>query len=123
MDANAISNVSASAKPERKLAVHFPHSKSFILLIYMFSIVIYPPFPSSGEGSNSSTSPHPSEQPLSSSHPSGHGQPLTVAHGAALTSIPNTPIGNTALPEHIYPSHTGTDLSSAGPGYTVNFQR
>ena len=122
MDANAISNISiaASAKPERKLAVHFPPSKFSKML---FSIVIYPPFPLSGDGSDcSATSPYPNEQPPSSSHPSGHGQPLAEPHGAGMTSMPNTPAGSTPIPEHLQPSHAGTDLSSA-PGYTVNFQR
>ena len=41
-----------------------------------------------------------------------------------MTSIPNIPAGSAPIPEHqlLQPSHAGTDLSSAGPGYMVNFQ-
>lgn len=87
--------------------------------------IYYPALPldQSGERNGSSTTLYSNEQPPSSSYPSGYGQSLAEAHGTGMTSIPNIPAGNTPIPEHLQPSHAGTNLSSAGPGYTVNFQR
>ena len=54
--------------------------------------ISYPALPldQSGEGSGSSTSPYPHQQPPNSSHPFGYGQPSTETHGAGMTTMQNT---------------------------------
>lgn len=93
--------------------------------------ISYPVLPpdQSVEESGSSMSPYPNEHPPSSSHSSTPSQPSNEAHGAGMTSMPNTPAGSTAVPTtvtHTQPYHVapGADpLSSPGTAGQPAFTR